>query len=757
MVPTHTYLSLRSALLPLVLVALAGPLPAAGERETALPFALDPAMFEPPTHLQRAEDGTPLAVGAHVEARFGPEGARVTPVLGERAALRWDLHLRAVELERGGVARTLPTTDPILVGQRLVYPRAPGVEERFDAAPGGLMHSLWIEQPIGEAGDLVVRLALGGNLAPHGQLQADGTHRFDGGEGGLTYGNLTAFDAAGAEVAGDVRLVPGGMEWRVPAAFVDSATWPLLLDPLVGENTTIATPDVGDIDLAFDLSTQRYLVVWERRLSATDRVLRAHRTTATGAPVGGVLALSEVVTTRAPKVANVNASNRFAVVWTQVFFGESQVRMRLVDAATGVLSTTAFLQGEPEGSIQGADVVGEQIVGLTAQVWVVWDSSSGGIRGARVSVPSTGNPATLATFQVAADPGVLDRLTEPSLAAVPSGGGRIGVAWTRTQTINGSKRVFAATFDRSGNLVQGPSLVSPSGVLASMPAIDGGGGFNAERFVVAWSAEGPTSTQARSWRPTAAVPLSDVVTLSTSLAAAPPKVAWKSNGKAYVMHRSTFIEPLPGCSPTIASLRLTGLNAEDCSTCEPTFEVASGLAGLCGSGPTLGPAALALEAAYGDPTSAKGLVVKGIAFSGFDGLLLQPVAIDSPLASAVNQGGGCSATGPISAPTPPHLGNPNFRLRYDGAPGTALFAWLNLAVPQEGFQCGPCRWLPFATTFALPVSPAGSALVELPLPCVPALAGVQVDSQFTLLQPTASDCGLLPGFAVTDILRLTLQ
>ncbi len=115
-------------------------------------------------------------------------------------------------------------------------------------------------------------------------------------------------------------------------------------------------------------------------------------------------------------------------------------------------------------------------------------------------------------------------------------------------------------------------------------------------------------------------------------------------------------------------MRVHGLNSLDCTACETPFEVVAGALTLCGGGggaQYLGPATLVLDSGSGNPDAPGGLIAGGIANSSFQGLYTAKVAIDSPHASAISQGGGCGTLGSISAPSAPTLGNSGFRVRYE--------------------------------------------------------------------------------------------
>lgn len=714
----------------------------------------------------RDELGAIRATGPGFEASFGPAGMAYQPGLGRNAPRAEGLVLSARRLVRGAAALELGETEPALAGGRVSYQRAPGVEERFDLLADGLEHSLFVEQPFGTAGDLVVHVDVSGSLAPFGQRQPDGSHLFDGGFGGVHYGTLTGIDATGRSTSGDVRLVEGGLEWVLPASFVDVATWPILLDPVVGAATTILADIPGpgmdsQTDIAYDATNNRYLAVWIQPVSSGMGLVRAQRLNTSGVPVGSVINISEVDTSRRVKVANVNGSNRFAVVWLQDFFGETQVRLRLVSAADGSLSSNLYVEGAPEGSILGADVVGESNSAVAAQAWVVWDSSTGGIRGARVAVPSgSAAPSVSAEFSVAADPGTFDRLEYPSLSAAPSAGGQLAVTWVRRNALADSTRIYAATFNRVGTIVQAATLVSGSATDVVRPAIDGGGPSSAPEWTLVWSGDGVSGGLlfARSWRPTVSPALGD---LRSFVGVGSPRVAWRTG--ISIMANDTGSGGSFGLSNT--SVRHVGLNPSDCTVCQVSgaaIESASLSGTILQSGPAVGGVALALASAGGSASNSGGMVLYTLSQIASAGLVLKhsikarPIDAFAASAGSTDLGGSCAGAGNLEVLGKPGIGNLAFGLRLNSAPPGALFAWLNLSTATATFDCGACKWLPFQTVIPAPIS-GGSSTVALGLPCLPSLAGLNLDSQFTVLLPGAGACAFGPDFGVTQIVRLAIR
>jgi hypothetical protein len=139
---------------------------------------------------------------------------------------------------------------------------------------------------------------------------------------------------------------------RLPAAFVDSASYPLVLDPLVGASFGVSTSgnDETNPDAAFDATNDAYLVVWQRTFSATDSDIRGQRVSSAGALVGSTIFLGSTGVAQNPQVANVDRKNVWCVVYQQVATVLSQtqstIELEVVDAASGAISYSTRLDAE---------------------------------------------------------------------------------------------------------------------------------------------------------------------------------------------------------------------------------------------------------------------------------------------------------------------------------------------------------------------------------------------------------------------------
>lgn len=731
--------------------------------------------------LTEDELGRPIAIGPDWECEFDASGARFLPVLGGVSPVLMDLRLRAASIRRGDCELELAAeATPQADGTCVTFVRADGVVERFDATAAGLEHSLVLARPVGTAGDLVVRIALGGNAAAHGRPGERGAVRFTRGQGGVDYGALTAIDADGARCRGTLRLVPGALEWIVPARFADVATFPLLLDPLVGSNFQVTVPLAGapgspyesDVasDLAYDESTDTYLLVWQRRYStgtltpAITTSIRGQRLDGNGAPVGSALAISVVDSSRSPRVANVNPSNRFAVTWVQDFFGESQVRLRAVTAGTGAMSSSAYLIGQPQGSIAVCDVAGESSTGLgvASRAWVVWVGSQQDLMCTLVDVPlGTGTPTIGATYVLQDN---VRREGPIAICSGPSQFGRLGAVAT---SLSGQSLVLTVC-NRDCVLNHLPQTVYtnplqpvPGGTSTRAlvnAAIDGGGN-NPTDFVIAVEAALSSLTGSRSAQLDALAASSEFGQLTVSApvlltsflasnndpvpAYAAPAVAWRQ-GKGYVAYLS---------GPS-GGIQVRGVDPRTCTTCEGPLQAIGATTLLQPREPAI---CLADSVAAGD--AAEGLVVwtSHVDSTSRTGpLQVRRFDVFSLLAGTTSLGGDCGGGGSAQPTSMPYVGNTNFGMQLLFADPGSLVAVFNWNAPQPLLGCGPCQWLPFGGTITTLVT-NGSAQVPLPIPCDATLSGVQLDTQWTVWRPGVAPCPIVPDFALSNVLRLNLH
>ncbi|MFO1077836.1 MAG: hypothetical protein U1E73_08935 [Planctomycetota bacterium] len=318
-----------------------------------------------------------VAVGPGYTATFAPAGMTFLQT-GSGADPR-PFHWRLSAVRRGSVDCWVRRGDcaPQIVGDTVRHAHAAGPVEIYEVRDDGVEQSFVFSERLVGRGDLVVSGTIRTDL-PLLAVGDDGA-RFGSPGAAVSLGAVTGIDANGATVRGGMRVVGDTVELSLPAAFVDSATYPLVLDPLIGSSFLIANIAGGsDVQpgLAFDVTTQRYLVVWSVPMSATAAQIRAQFVSATGF-VGQQMLLSSSATPGIrPAVANVNSQDLFAVSWV----GGGYAQLASIDAATGAISTTVpwvTLLATTTGVALGGDV--RTGAGTNRVLWTI--TSTGSVAG----------------------------------------------------------------------------------------------------------------------------------------------------------------------------------------------------------------------------------------------------------------------------------------------------------------------------------------------------------------------------------------
>lgn len=333
-----------------------------------------------------AADGALLAAGPDYRARFDADGAHFTPFLGSDAERVWPVTFHLAGAEVGGqplaVQPAMPVrNDDVVVFERgaaaeLYELRADGIEQRF------VFRSLAVRGELRLHVDVTTELAAG-------RLGDDIT--FDGPRGGVRYGQAVAIDGAGRRVAMTTKLVDGDLELVVPAAFVEQAAMPLLVDPLVTAMQLVGSGPVqlDNADYAFDPVNGVWFAVWEYAFSAGDHDVYAARIDQAGATVGSTVAVDTSGDSwRKPRVAYNAAANKFLVVAECDNAASSPwIAGRIVtisggNVAVGIERAIAKsgLNGAPIGSFTNPDVGGDGADNGLGWWPVAYEYSTGGER-----------------------------------------------------------------------------------------------------------------------------------------------------------------------------------------------------------------------------------------------------------------------------------------------------------------------------------------------------------------------------------------
>lgn len=288
--------------------------------------------------VQREADGL-FGLGAHYRARFAPDQVEFLPAADAPASLL-QIVLQPLAVGRGNARQPLAAAEPREQGTAVRYDRG-NVVEVYDVRPQGMEQSFVFRELPAGSGDLVVDLRLATALpllrSTRDQLE------FGIEQGGATITGVVGIDAHGDRTAGSLAFGNGVLSLRLPAAFVQTAALPLVLDPLLAPVTqTSVAVSFQDFDAAYDLSTDTTLVAWFELVSANNYTLKGWFE-----PGGPVSLRATAMLGSNASVANIAALDAFVVAWEEEATVTSGLRSRIMGRAL-----TSPANRGPETTIQ---------------------------------------------------------------------------------------------------------------------------------------------------------------------------------------------------------------------------------------------------------------------------------------------------------------------------------------------------------------------------------------------------------------------
>lgn len=365
----------------------------------SLPGGRRPAVGSPllaldRVHFDRPGDGRLWAAGRTYKASFGADGFVYVPYLGSQAPRNFPVRfvLRAVRV--GGEALPLAAAEPELAGARVTFPRGP-VREQYDLRLDEVEQTFVVDTAL--AGDVEIDVQVVSDLA---EDSATSGLQFANEFGCVHYGTAHVVDGAA------LRPVPTAFDGdavriRVPAAA--RGPGPLVVDPIIGASayTYSASGDSAQPDIAYDASSDQYLVVWQHPFSATDIDVWSQFWNGDGTVVPSSLASIDFTSLSFanPRVANLNASDRFLVVSQRYDGVRWQIygRLRLAGSAPHPI---VFPISDPAvaGDCVNPDIGGDS--GNGSRCFVVWErefiaGSDHDIHGRMVNADTSLAPFTL--------------------------------------------------------------------------------------------------------------------------------------------------------------------------------------------------------------------------------------------------------------------------------------------------------------------------------------------------------------------------
>ncbi len=680
-----------------------------------------------------------LGGGADYRVRFADSGMRFEPALGPNSPTTQHLGLRPTAVNHGLTrVEIAPHVAPQQVGCTATYNHGNAMRECYEVRPEGVELTWRFDRPLGSDGDLVVHYAVDTSFAA--PMASSTGLDFRGEHGGVHVGAVTGIDATGRACPGSLAWIDGGVAMSLPAAFVNSATWPIVLDPLLGTTFPVSvglTYADGEPDIVRSGGGASYLIVWERTFSATNVEIRGQRVDAFGSLFSSTIFFGSNGVASSPRTAAIGNPSRYGVVWCQQSGSTHSIQYQSVEASTGTLGTLTTIVSSTTDPFVTADIGAEtDVVPGSGRGFLILyeDDVLNAIRRRQVTYSAAdalqlGPAASLLTDQSF---GATYHQPALSRAAGPDG---VFLMVVRQRTFLGGSSILALRLNAIGNAASPIVTVDTStSDNLFLPECDG---VN-DDWVVACERHGSGLVQDAvrlvSVRWTGSAHVIGTPTGfggSSFIAASAPTVCY-GEGRTWIGYRQ--VTSLPTASTT---LRVAAVDSATCANCNDSFSVP-----LPG-GSRIAVARAVPDGAFSSGPSSYPTWAVAVYHDSLDDIAGQKLEDFGSGGTGQNLGGHC---GPGSLELVNYAPTIGTRMEWSTLPfATPLLAVFNLSPPTPGLACGACVWTPFSATLTPPLV-GGAATVQFVVPCYASLIGAQFETQWTFVDPAQAPCPQLPGF-----------
>lgn len=671
------------------------------------------------------------------KAYFASDGVAFRVALGAEAIDPLETRFSFVDVRRGET--TLVTCDESLAGEptftdrTVSYEHRPDVHETFEATPEGLEHSFTFFEPPRGAGDLIARIRIDSPLSLREGPGCDGLVLGDGSEDVLKIGAVVGIDAAGHRQMGELRFEGQYLEYVLPSDFVESASYPLVLDPLIGPRRSFdrGPGDDTGADIAYDLSNDVYLVVWEYAFTGADSDIWGQRLrldgTLVGSPIGIDLGPAD---THGANVANVRLRSAFFVAEEDSNSNGYEIWGRAIAASSGALGNWRRVQASSPGVTEGAqpEVCGDQTMQDDDCIVTYFDPVTDRIYIAEVEIAP--NLDSTVIYSANIGPGVRPRICK-------SGGEarRACVTWELA-----SYGIVVRAIDMDANLLSDNGAI-PGPTSVGRPAIDGDG----THFLLAYQRRDVGRSDF------------DVWTIDIRISAQPsPTAPLSSTRQASFESTPTRDEyrPAVSCLGNVPNTPNFAVSWVD-GTAGNTFAMRTESNGIgCGvpigieTGPNRSEVP-AMASTYSGGASGAGSAV--VAFQILAGDWTVFTQGWNPYGGRIiDRRGGCGQGGTLTVNGPVALGNGAHSVELSGAnqgspaQSSVLLIQGGSTSPTLTPFCACQLLLQAQVFFGVAVTWGGRVVVPLPIGCDPNFVGANVSYQFWTLTLQSSPCASQP-------------
>jgi len=690
-------------------------------------------------------DGTLSGVAKSYRATFGERSVVFQPALGKDAPAAHTIELGLIEIRRGDqlILRADDATPARDHTRTTVTYQWPSASERFETRPIGLKQSyVFAQRPAGD-GDLTVRLAVESTLAAQ---DADGSQWRDPHGLGVDIGEVLGIDANGDRCTGSKRLVDGKLELSLPAQFVESARYPIELDPLISTATqALAGTDNDFPDVAYDAASDTYCVAWTQFLGGGQTQIVGSVWLASPVSFGYAFSITQPGDEDSVRVTNIAGLGLFVLVWVNYEPAGNWISGMALEPTQAVASNVYPIDGPFD--VYAPAVSGEATV-LDDDCLIVWMDSSLGLLGCSLTIDLQLQATTTPLQSIATGD-----VSEP---AISKQGGNIGmhvVTWTY-RPLGGPGWIRAQVVDHDMNLVGPAAWVQNTPQNAGFSAVDGDG----FKFLVTWEEQ-------ETGNPSTTDVLGRILTVGSG-------GITSVGGQLDLSVRPNMFDYAPDVAMLGDKFGLAYMVADPAAL----FDDDSYVRVLSPSGSPIGDewvldvtpginypyehAPRLIGKRAGDPSTPDddGLVVfadQNTSATYDSDIGLQAIEAMGPGGTIVDLGGGCGPGGLAATAGPASLGNADMPMELYGAESLAI-PFVLLGMPNARINCGVCSFVDPTNAWFVP-NTAGTAITSMPIPGDPNLIGFAFDFQFASFNVLYVGCPALPGVASSNIMRVTID
>ena len=692
--------------------------------------------------------------GRYYRVHFGQGGMQFTPALGRQAPATLPLRFEFDSVLRGGqvVFEAHRGIEPQHAGHRVEYDRGHGVVERYDVRGDGVKQSFVFDSLPG-SGDLVVRGRIATDLEATGTIGAERIDFLQGRSGGVTFDAVLGIDAIGQNAPGTMNWNGEQLELVLPAAFVDNARFPLILDPLIGSRRVMGNGgnDDSEADASYMETADAYLTAWERAFSNSDVEVRCRVTDAGNSNVTGWVTVTSGSNTLNlnPAVATVQNRGFFVIAWQahSGALGSSDIWAAAVDA-TGTVATPTRVTSTFTGTTFVSTAANERYPDIANKAndsltgtFIVWANVGVGIESRQISVAANGGitaapvSETIATDADATRPRVSNGSPNQHAICWQSKNGN-GYNTVKVSRVNGAGAINAtiATISNNGSHRQSPDIDGTGSdfkLVFDSRASNGGILHRDVTFPA-----NTTTLGSGTW-----VKVDSAQQLEPTIALVGPKylVMWTEEAGFldFEVH-GRAITPDAGVTFCGDEFVVGGSNSSERSAAIATQRAGS-------DAPTSNDEALLVW------NSADILTYH----SNVDGQIYRPFVG----ATGVVLSQGCGSPVTLGQNGPVALGNADLRFELsttDPAPGLGIFLF-GFGATTSCPVAGGCTAInPIASTTGVFAFPTQTLTTPLGLPCDGSFAGLALQVQGLVLGSNAGTCAVFPSASLSSRYRFTL-